>query len=44
MKIYSFIAEEQANHSIWTVKEMCVAAPRLPVGVLRLAASRTVPA
>lgn len=23
MKIYSFIAEEQANHSIWTVKEMC---------------------
>ena len=23
MKIYSFIAEEQANHSIWTVREMC---------------------
>ena len=23
MTIYSFIAEEQANHSIWTVTEMC---------------------
>lgn len=23
MKIYSFIAEEQANHSIWTIAEMC---------------------
>ena len=23
MKIYSFIAEEQANHSIWTICEMC---------------------
>lgn len=23
MAIYSFIAEEQANHSIWTVSEMC---------------------
>jgi putative transposase len=23
MKIYSFIAEEQANHSIWTISEMC---------------------
>jgi len=23
MKIYSFIAEEQANHSSWTVREMC---------------------
>ena len=23
MKIYSFIAEEQANNSIWTISEMC---------------------
>ena len=23
MKIYLFIAEEQANHSIWTISEMC---------------------
>ena len=23
MKVYSFIAEEQANSSIWTVREMC---------------------